>query len=429
MGRNVVVIGTQWGDEGKGKIVDLLTENVAAVARFQGGHNAGHTLVIDGAKTVLHLIPSGVLRGVMCLIGNGVVLARIRCRCREPRRAACPRATPSRLAGVSMVCRTTWRSIRRARRGVGTSASERPVAASARPMRTRSRDAGCVSAISSTASACVPSRRGDGYHNYVLTKYYEAEAVDYTEVLDATLAAGEEIKPLVADVVDLLHGFRKDSRDILFEGAQGTARHRSGTYPFVTSSNTTAGTAVGSGSGRSPIASSASPGLRDPRRFRSFPTELFDDVGSRSRRDHEFGATTGRPRHYGGSTPWPCASRSASTAFPACVSRSWMCSTVSRRSGSAPAPAAGRQHAGFAARLDDYEGLTPIYEDLPGWTETTAGARSVDALPLNARHYIERIEEAVDAPTTSSRRARTAPRPSCCGPLGLALSGSSDAHP
>ncbi|MGK0498624.1 MAG: adenylosuccinate synthase, partial [Oceanicoccus sp.] len=246
MSRNVVILGTQWGDEGKGKIVDLLTDQVDLVARFQGGHNAGHTLVIDGEKTVLHLIPSGVLRdGVLCLIGNGVVVSPeallkeigeleakgVPVRERLRLSPACPLILPyhvaldnaREMARGSAKIGTTGRGIgpayedKVARRGVRLGDLQHPERFAAKLKEVME------------------------LHNFQLTQYYKVDGVDYQQVLDEALEMAEELKPMIADVTGMLHDYREQGKSILFEGAQGSLLDIDhGTYPYVTSSNTTA---------------------------------------------------------------------------------------------------------------------------------------------------------------------------------------------
>ena len=421
MGRNVVVIGTQWGDEGKGKIVDLLTDQVAAVVRFQGGHNAGHTLVIDGRKTVLHVVPSGILRqGVACFIGNGVVLEPhallkevtelegngVPVRERLKISAACPLILPYHVeldlarekARGAMKIGTTGRGIgpayedKVARRGV------------------RLGDLFYWQGFAAKLGEVME------YHNFMLTHYYKTSPVDFQKTLDDCAEVAEQIKPMVADVVALLHGLREEGENILFEGAQGALLDIDlGTYPYVTSSNTTAGgTAVGSGFG--PTYLDYVLGITKAYATRvgsgPFPTELFDDDGKRlGERGHEFGATTGRPRRCG----WfdAVALRQAvqiNGISGLCLTKLDVLDGFERirictgyeRSGDTAAPNFGSEY---------YEAITPIYEEVPGWTESTLGARSVDALPENARRYIARVEEAVGAPidiiSTGADRADT----------------------
>ncbi|HEY9035165.1 MAG TPA: adenylosuccinate synthase [Pseudomonadales bacterium] len=409
MGKNIVVLGTQWGDEGKGKIVDLLTENVAAVVRFQGGHNAGHTLVIDGEKTVLHLIPSGILRsGVQCLIGNGVVLSPeallkeigdlevrgVPVRERLRLSPACPLILPYHVALDQA------RELARGDRKIGTTGRGIGPAYEDKVARRGLR----------LGDALAPSRFGEKlrevmeYHNFMLTNYYHVPAVNYQQVLDTTLTQVENLTPMVVDVVEVLHGLRAQGANILFEGAQGSLLDIDhGTYPFVTSSNTTAGgTATGSGFG--PLYLDYILGITKAYTTRvgsgPFPTELFDDVGKRlAKKGHEFGSTTGRARRCG----W----------FDGVILRqsvrinsiSGLCLTKldvldgleTVRLCVSYTDAAGKP-VSLPIDSDDFEGLIPVYEDMPGWSESTVGVQGVDGLPANARAYIQRIEEVVGVP-------------------------------
>ncbi|HSG89013.1 MAG TPA: adenylosuccinate synthase [Pseudomonadales bacterium] len=410
MGKNVVVIGTQWGDEGKGKIVDLLTRDVAAVARFQGGHNAGHTLVIDGKKTVLHLIPSGILReNVMCLIGNGVVLAPeaflselrgleasgVPARERLRVSPACPLILPHHVAlDLARERRRGNQKIGTTGRGIGPAYEDK---VARRGLR--------IGDLFDEKRFGFLLEEVMDYHNFVLEKYYEEPRLDFREVLDSTLRAGEEIKPLVADVVDLLHNFRMAGRNILFEGAQGALLDIDlGTYPFVTSSNTTAGgTAVGSGFG--PLYLDYILGITKAYATRvgsgPFPTELFDDTGKRlAERGNEFGSTTGRPRRCG----WFDAvalrqSIRINSISGLCLTKLdvldgldtiRICTRYRQTDGGAECAAP------FGS--EGYESIEPIYEEVPGWHTSTAGAKTLEDLPPNARAYIRTIEEAVGAP-------------------------------
>jgi adenylosuccinate synthase len=402
--------------------VDLLTEHVADEMSIQGGHNADHTLVIDGAKTVLHLIPSGILRDdVMCVIGNGVVLepsalltelrqleaSGVPARERLRVSPACPLILPYHVAlDQARETRRGNQKIGTTGRGIGPAYEDK---AARRGLR--------IGDLFDAERFAFRLEEVMDYHNFVLTKYFDAPAVDYREVLDSTLAAGEEIKPLVTDVVELLHGYRAEGRDILFEGAQGALLDIDlGTYPFVTSSNTTAGgTAVGSGFG--PLYLDHILGITKAYATRvgsgPFPTELFDGVGAHlAERGHEFGATTGRPRRCG----WFDAvalrqSIRINSISGLCLTKLdvldgletiRICTAYRNADGS---------ESGAPFGSDDYEAIDAVYEDVPGWSESTAGVRSLEALPVNARRYIERIEEAVGAPidiiSTGPDRAET----------------------
>ncbi|MGD8906585.1 MAG: adenylosuccinate synthase, partial [Gammaproteobacteria bacterium] len=309
MSRNVVVIGTQWGDEGKGKVVDLLTDRAAAVVRFQGGHNAGHTLVIDGEKTVLHLIPSGILRDqVACLIGNGVVLAvdalideidRLTAKgvpVEERLRIspACPLILPSHVAlDKAREQAKGAQAIGTTGRGIGPAYEDK---VARRALR--------VSDLFHRERFAAKLGEVLDYHNFVLKHYFRAPSVNFQNVLEDSLEKAERIRPMVADVGQLLEQLHRDKRNVLFEGAQGALLDIDhGTYPFVTSSNTTAGGAS-TGTGLGPRYLDYVLGIVKAYTTRvgagPFPTELFDEMGEHlARVGHEFGATTGRPRRCG----------------------------------------------------------------------------------------------------------------------------------
>lgn len=405
MGKNVVVLGTQWGDEGKGKIVDLLTDKASCVTRYQGGHNAGHTLVIGNEKTVLHLIPSGVLREhVQCLIGNGVVLSLealqqeikkleekgvpVRERLRISH--ACPLILPYHIA--LDLARETARgkaAIGTTGRGIGPAYEDK---VARRALR--------FGDIFETTFAEKLKEVLD-YHNFALTHYYKTTAIDYDQVLQNTLALGEEFKPLMVDVTEILHRHRKQGDNILFEGAQGSLLDIDhGTYPFVTSSNTTAGgTATGSGFG--PLYLDYVLGITKAYTTRvgagPFPTELFDDTGAQlAKRGHEVGATTGRARR--------CGWFDAVSLRRACQvnSVSGLCLTkldVLDGLDSIRICIAYKNAAGETSDVSgDYSKLVPVYEEMPGWKESTFGIKSLDQLPQAARNYIKRIETLLETP-------------------------------
>lgn len=409
MSHNVVILGTQWGDEGKGKIVDLLTEQADAVVRFQGGHNAGHTLVIGGQKTVLHLIPSGVLRaGVQCLIGNGVVLSPeallkeidtledsgVPVQDRLKISAACPLILPYHVAlDQAREARRGENKIGTTGRGIGPCYEDK---AARRALRLGDlRD---------------PARFGSAleevldYHNHVLAHYYGVDTVEFSAVLDEALAHGERLMPMMADVTSLLHEYRKTQARLLFEGAQGSLLDIDhGTYPFVTSSNTTAGgTATGSGFG--PLFLDYVLGITKAYTTRvgsgPFPTELFDETGLRlAERGHEFGATTGRPRRCG----WfdAVALRTAvniNSVSGLCLTKLDVLDGLEEISVCVGYTNDAGETVANPIDAVDYENLRPVYETLPGWSESTVGLKSLDALPANARAYISRLEALVGAP-------------------------------
>ncbi|PKM21762.1 MAG: adenylosuccinate synthase [Gammaproteobacteria bacterium HGW-Gammaproteobacteria-14] len=409
MGKNVVILGTQWGDEGKGKIVDLLTEQVACVARFQGGHNAGHTLVIDGKKTVLHLIPSGILRSnVLCLIGNGVVLAPdalmkeirgleangVPVRERLRLSPACPLILPVHVALDQAREKARGEAkIGTTGRGIGPAYEDKAARRGVRlgDIYQRERFAAKLGEMLD-------------YHNFVLRHYYNAEPVDFQKTLDETIAFGEELRPMVADVTTILHESRARNENIMFEGAQGTLLDIDhGTYPFVTSSNTTAGgTATGSGFG--PLYLDYVLGITKAYTTRvgsgPFPTELFNDVGARlAERGHEFGSTTGRARRCG----WfdAVALRRAiqiNSISGLCLTKLDVLDGLDTVSICVGYRNAAGDLVTAAWDADSYALMEPVYEDMPGWNESTVGVKTVEALPANARAYIRRIEEVTGAP-------------------------------
>ncbi|MGE3297314.1 MAG: adenylosuccinate synthase [Porticoccaceae bacterium] len=409
MGKNVVVLGTQWGDEGKGKIVDLLTDEAKVVVRFQGGHNAGHTLVIDGAKTVLHLIPSGILRaGVSCLIGNGVVLAPdallkemgeleargVPVRERLKLSPACPLILPCHVALdlAREQARGTAR-IGTTGRGIGPAYEDK---VARRGLRLGDLFKGPVFAER--------LRELIDFHNFMLGRYYKVAECDAGAILGEAESWAEQLRPLLADVTGSLHRTRLAGANILFEGAQGSLLDIDhGTYPFVTSSNTTAGgTATGSGFG--PLYLDYVLGITKAYTTRvgsgPFPTELFCDVGKHlSARGNEFGSTTGRPRRCG----WfdAIALRTAARIN----SISGLCLTkLDVLDGLAEVKVCiGYRDAAGAeiespSHADDYADIVPVYETLPGWSDSTSGATSLAQLPPAARAYIARIEAVTGVP-------------------------------
>lgn len=409
MGKNVVILGTQWGDEGKGKIVDLLTDQVTAVARFQGGHNAGHTLVIDGEKTVLHLIPSGILRdNVTCLIGNGVVLAPdallkemreleekgVPVKERLKLSLACPLILPYHVAlDQAREIAKGKDKIGTTGRGIGPAYEDK---VSRRGLR--------LGDLADPELFATKLKEVMTYHNFVLESYYKVEPIDFQKTLDETLEMAKELLPLAVDVTDELHAYRKNGDNILFEGAQGSLLDIDhGTYPFVTSSNTTAGgTATGSGFG--PLYLDYVLGITKAYTTRvgsgPFPTELFNDAGRHlAEKGHEFGATTGRPRRCG----WFDAvglrhAIQINSVSGICLTKLdvldgleeiSVCVGYKTKNGEITRPPLDGQ---------GYEDIEPVFETLPGWTESTLGAKSLDDLPENARAYIRYLEDKIEAP-------------------------------
>ncbi len=420
MGKNVVVLGSQWGDEGKGKIVDLLTEKASAVARYQGGHNAGHTLVVGGEKTVLHLIPSGILReGVTCFIGNGVVLApdallkemNMLSEKGVPVRERL-RVSPScTLIMPYHVALDKARELKRGNSAIGTTgrgigpAYEDAVARRALKVADLFRDD-----LADKLAALLE------YHNFALTQYYKAEAVDLQATLALCVEWRDELAGLLSDVTAELDARQKQGENLMFEGAQGTLLDIDhGTYPFVTSSNTTAG-GVATGTGLGPLYFDYVLGITKAYTTRvgggPFPTELFDEVGAHlAKVGHEFGATTGRARRCG----WFDAVSMRrvvvlNSMTGICLTKLdvldgldniKICTEYQLPEGGC----VGAYDAQF------YANATPVYETLAGWQESTIGITEYDQLPENAKVYIKRIEELVGCPidiiSTGPDRAET----------------------
>ncbi len=404
MGRNVVIIGSQWGDEGKGKIVDLLTEHADAVVRFQGGHNAGHTLVIKGEKTVLHLIPSGILRqGVDCLIGNGVVLsmsalfeeiailenAGVLVRDRLKISHACSLILPAHVAlDQAREKARGGKAIGTTGRGIGPAYEDK---AARRGLR--------VGDLLNEARFAEQLNELLDYHNFVLTRYYQTEAVDPKATLEQALTLGEQIKPMLTDVGALLARYQSEGKNLLFEGAQGALLDIDhGTYPYVTSSNTTAGGAA-TGTGIGPLALDYVLGITKAYTTRvgngPFPTELHCQIGEYlGEKGHEFGATTGRKRRTG----WYDAvamrkSARLNSLSGLCLTKLDVLDGLDEVAVCTGYRVNGQILDHDPVSLDDYQNLEPILEILPGWHESTAGVTRWQDLPENTRRYITRIEE------------------------------------
>jgi adenylosuccinate synthase len=408
--RNVVVIGTQWGDEGKGKIVDWLTDRAQGVVRFQGGHNAGHTLVIGGKKTVLHLIPSGILRGnVDCFIGNGVVVSPqalvaemdeleaggVRgVVARLSISEACPLILPYHSAlDLAREAAKGERKIGTTGRGIGPAYEDKVARRAIR-----------LQDLFDTARFTEKLRELLEFHNFVLKNYFHFEEIDFQKTLDETLALAPRLAPLIADVPRALYHANRAGKNLLFEGAQGSLLDIDhGTYPFVTSSNCVAGAAA-AGAGIGPMHLHYVLGITKAYSTRvgggPFPTELSDGVGERLRqRGQEFGATTGRPRRTG----WFDAaalkrSIQLNGVSGLCITKLDVLDGVE-----AVKICVGYQLEGAFSEIlpvgaEELERCDPVYEELPGWMESTVGIKSYDALPGAARAYLERIEALAGVP-------------------------------
>ncbi|GAB1255943.1 adenylosuccinate synthase [Aurantivibrio plasticivorans] len=409
MGKNVVVLGTQWGDEGKGKVVDLLTEQVSWVVRFQGGHNAGHTLVIDGKKTVLHLIPSGILRdNVTCLIGNGVVLSPeallseiagleandIPVRERLRLSPACPLILPYHVAlDQAREAALGSGKIGTTGRGIGPAYEDK---VARRGLR--------LGDLLNPEKFAAKLKTVLEHHNFMLTEYYKTEAVDYDNVLKDALEWGKQLTPMVADVVSILHGARERNEDIMFEGAQGSLLDIDhGTYPFVTSSNTTAGgTATGSGFG--PLYLDYVLGITKAYTTRvgsgPFPTELSCEIGKHlGVKGHEFGATTGRERRTG----WFDAvavkyAVQLNSISGLCLTKLDVLDGIETVKICTGYKNSQGETVTIPFDAEGWDDITPVYEEMPGWTDTTVGVKKYEDLPKEATDYIKRLEELVGVP-------------------------------
>jgi adenylosuccinate synthase len=416
MGKNVVVLGTQWGDEGKGKVVDLLTDRAKYVVRYQGGHNAGHTLVIDGEKTVLHLIPSGILRdGVKCIIGNGVVLSPealmkeigmleergVPAKERLLISEACPLILPYHIALDQA------REVARGNKAIGTTGRGIGPAYEDKVARRGLR----VGDLFNPEQFKEKLKEVLEYHNFTLVNYFKVDAVDFDKTFEDAMAIADVLKAMVVDVTDTLDKARIAGEAILFEGAQGTLLDIDhGTYPYVTSSNTTVG-GVATGAGFGPCHLDYVLGIVKAYTTRvgsgPFPTELYDGLDKQDPvgkhlgdKGHEFGATTGRLRRTG----WFDAvamkraiQLNSITGF--CLTKLdvldgleeiKICTAYKLEDGTVvdvPPMAA-----------EGYEKAEPVYETMPGWSENTFGVTTFDGLPQAAQNYIKRLEEITGVP-------------------------------
>lgn len=423
MSKNVVVLGTQWGDEGKGKVVDLLTNQASFVVRYQGGHNAGHTLVIDGEKTVLHLIPSGILRdNVKCVIGNGVVLSPqalltememlekkgVPVKERLVISEGCPLILPFHVAlDVARETARGTKAIGTTGRGIGPAYEDK---VSRRGLR--------VGDLFNPEDFAVKLKEVMAYHNFMLTEYYKQPAVDYDTVLKDALGVADLFKSLSVDVTDLLETAKKNKQSIMFEGAQGTLLDIDhGTYPYVTSSNTTVG-GVATGAGFGPRSIDYVLGIVKAYTTRvgsgPFPTELDCDVGQHlGIKGHEFGATTGRKRRTG----WfdavaICRAVQLNSVSGFCLTKLDVLDGLDTlRICVGYKDADGNISTIPPLAAEGYDAIEPVYEDMPGWSEQTYGVTVYDKLPQAAKNYIKRLEALTGVPvdiiSTGPDRAET----------------------
>ena len=417
MGKNVVIIGTQWGDEGKGKIVDLITDKVSSVVRFQGGHNAGHTLVIDGKKTVLHLIPSGILRGnVQCLIGHGVELSMtallkemeelessgVDVKSRLKISPGCPLILPYHIE------LDIAREVHRGKAAIGTTGNGIGPAYEDKVARRGLR----VGDLLDEKLFAEKLKEVVDYHNFSLKNYYNQPTVDYQKTLDEALSQANIVRPMIVDVAEELHQQMSRDENILFEGAQGALLDiDQGTYPFVTSSNTTSGGAVtGSGIGVRDIDYVL--GIVKAYTTRvgggPFPTELDYDVTSDEgdpigrelcSRGHEFGATTGRQRRCG----WldlVILNRSfkLNAVSGICLTKLDVLDDLDLIKICVAYEVDGQRTTTPPFSAEGYSAAKPVYIEMPGWKCSTIGTHSFDNLPSEAQSYIRKIEELSQLP-------------------------------
>ena len=409
MAKNIVVVGTQWGDEGKGKLVDWLTDHAQGVVRFQGGHNAGHTLIVGGKKTVLHLIPSGVLRdGVECFIGNGVVVSphalleevdmlqsngvdvESRLRISE----ACPLILPYHAAlDLAREAAKGAAKIGTTGRGIGPAYEDKVGRRAIRlqDLFHRERFAAKLGEVLD-------------FYNFMLKNFFQVPTVDFQQTLDEAMTLAERIRPLVADVPRLLYDANQAGKNLLFEGAQGTLLDIDhGTYPFVTSSNCVAGAAA-AGSGVGPQMLHYVLGITKAYTTRvgsgPFPTELDDDMGKHlATRGKEFGSTTGRARRCG----WFDAaalkrSIQINGVSGLCVTKLDVLDGMELLRLCVGYRVHGQVSDILPFGAEALAECEPIYEEMPGWSESTVGIRDYPKLPANARAYLERMQQICGVP-------------------------------
>ncbi len=409
MSKNVVVIGTQWGDEGKGKIVDWLAESVQGVVRFQGGHNAGHTLWINGKKTILRLIPSGIMHpGVTCFIGNGVVLspeallkeieeleaAGLDVRSRLRISEICPLILPYHVAvDKAREARKGDGKIGTTGRGIGPAYEDK---VARRALR--------VQDLFNPALFDERLAEVLDYHNFVLTKYLGTEAVSANEVRDQAMALAPAIAPMVADVSSMLYTMQQEGKRLLFEGAQGALLDVDhGTYPFVTSSNCVAG-AASAGAGVGPQSLDYVLGITKAYTTRvgsgPFPTELVDEIGTRlATIGKEFGSVTGRPRRCGwfdGAALKRSVRLNGITGL--CITKLDVLDGLETIQLGVGYRVNGEFRDVLPYGAHAVAQAQPVLEELPGWSESTVGITEYDKLPEAARRYLERVAEVCGVP-------------------------------
>lgn len=409
MGKNVVILGSQWGDEGKGKIVDMLMEHASVAVRFQGGHNAGHTLVIDGQKTILRLIPSGILHAhVQCLIGNGVVVSPTALleEIEELERRGVPVTERLRISEACVLILPYHVALDKAReeargkakigttgRGIGPAYEDKVARRAIR-----------FGDLFDEKRLAAKLEEVLNYHNFVLQNYHNHAPIELRPLLDNLLAMVPKLKPMRADVAAMLAQYQEEGKGMMFEGAQGTLLDVDhGTYPFVTSSNTTAGAAsVGSGFG--PRHFDYILGITKAYTTRvgsgPFPTELHDEVGTHlSTKGHEFGSVTGRPRRCGWLDMVALRRSIQLNSFSGlCITKLDVLDGLPTVKVCVGYKLDGKEIKHPPIETDLFEKCEPIYQDFPGWTESTARIRNFNELPVNAQKYLLQVEELAGVP-------------------------------
>jgi adenylosuccinate synthase len=409
MQKNIVVLGTQWGDEGKGKIVDYLTPDVNYVVRYQGGHNAGHTLVIEGETTVLHLIPSGILHAdVTSVIGNGVVvsLSALLDEMAVLKQKGVPveqRLKISEACSILLPYHVALDQAREKKRGakaIGTTgrgigpAYEDTVARRGLRLIDLAYPDKMAQQLATIAE----------YHNFQLVHYYDAEPINCEQVQADLLRQFEQIQPLMLDVAAMLANARAQGEKILFEGAQGALLDIDlGTYPFVTSSNTTAG-AVATGAGFGPTYIDAVIGVTKVYVTRvgqgPFPTELHDEIGAQlAQKGHEFGATTGRARRCGWfDVPAMKHSIRMNSLTSLAMTKIDVLDGLDEIKICVAYECDGERFETMPFDAEKLQRCQPVYESMPGWQTSTFGMTDYKQLPENAVNYLQRLAELCGVP-------------------------------
>ncbi len=406
MTRNIVVVGSQWGDEGKGKIIDLLSSSAKGVIRYQGGNNAGHTVVVNNDKIILRLIPSGILhQHIHCYIGNGVVISPtalieeitqleqkgLSVLSRLSISEACPLVLPYHIA--IDIAREQKKGIGTTKRGIGPAYEDK---VARRALR--------LGDLLKPDYLEIQLKEILEYHNFLLKNYYHVDTIDYQNTLDELYHCAQYLRPYIKDIIPLLIDARINKHNLLFEGAHGSFLDiDQGTYPFVTSSNTTAASAA-TGSGVGPLHLDAILGVCKAYTTRvglgPFPTELHDKTSQiLVERGMEYGSNTGRQRRCG----WfdiVTMRRAIQTnsITDLCITKLDVLDTLPEIK-IAVAYQKNNQELHIAPMsADDYIHCQPIYETLPGWQSSTTGITDIDQLPKQARSYLNRIQSLLQVP-------------------------------